>query len=156
MSPCVGLAPVTMPSPNFACLTLSPVPRCGLASGVPDAAVSSGSRPTPAAGAAAGRFRERPAAASRGRSSSGLSRDQPARYVGEEPRGQAGSRHPPEAPPEGPQQVQTLLGPRDAHVGQPALLLHLGLVLQRADVRQQALLHADYEHGPKLEPLGLV
>ncbi len=52
-------------------------------------------------------------------------------------------------------QVQTVHGPRDAHIGQPALLFHV-LLVQGPLMREDALLHAADEHHGELEPLGVV
>ena len=50
---------------------------------------------------------------------------------------------------------QLLHRPRHPHVGEPALLLDL-VVLDRAGVREDALLHPDQEDGPELEALRVV
>ena len=54
----------------------------------------------------------------------------------------------------GVDQVEPVLGARHAHVGKPPLLLQLALVLERAPMRQQALLHPDDEDDRELQPLG--
>ena len=52
-------------------------------------------------------------------------------------------------------EVELALGARDAHVGEPALLLEVAR-LDRAHVREHAVLEPDDEHDPELEPLGVV
>ena len=52
-------------------------------------------------------------------------------------------------------QVQPVHRPRDAHVGQAALLLDV-LLVEGALVREDALLHAGDEHDRELEALGVV
>ena len=53
-------------------------------------------------------------------------------------------------------QVQTPHRPCDADVGEPAFLLHLVGLGERAHVREDALLDADEEHDGELEALGRV
>ena len=53
-----------------------------------------------------------------------------------------------------PGEVQPLLGPGDADVGQPALLLQLARVAERAQVREDAVLQAGQEDDRELQALG--
>ncbi len=53
-------------------------------------------------------------------------------------------------------QVQALAGAGHPHVAEPALLLHAGLVLQRAEVGEHPLFHPHQEDDGKLQPLGAV
>ena len=53
-------------------------------------------------------------------------------------------------------EVEQLARARDAHVGQAALLFHLGRVLERAAVREDALLQAGDEDDRELQALGSV
>ena len=54
----------------------------------------------------------------------------------------------------GTHQVEQLARARDAHVGQAALLFHLGRVLKRAAVREDALLQAGDKDDRELQALG--
>ena len=53
-------------------------------------------------------------------------------------------------------EVEPLAGPGDADVGEPALLLQLVGLADRAQVREHAVLEADEEHDRVLEALGRV
>ena len=53
-------------------------------------------------------------------------------------------------------EVEPLPGPRDADVGEAALLLELVGLAERAQVGEHAVLHADEEHRRELEALGRV
>src|SRR6266567_1862895 len=57
-------------------------------------------------------------------------------------------------PPPGVGEEEPLPGPGHSYVAEAALLLHLGGVVQGADVGKEALLHADHEHYGELQPLG--
>ena len=64
-------------------------------------------------------------------------------------------RRAPQRPRARVHEVQPVHRARDAHVGEAALLLHV-LLVQRALVREHALLHAGDEHHRELEALGVV
>ena len=68
--------------------------------------------------------------------------------------GHGGLAHPPRRPAPGVREVQPALRPGDADVREPALLLELLLVVERAAVREEALLEAGDEDDRELEALG--
>ena len=129
---------MTTPSPKLACTTSSPVANESDGLGLR---------------APARRAAERPAGE---RLLLGaLALDQLVGQLGEEARREAGL-----APGEHPAAARVchpepLAGPRDADVGEPALLLLVSL-LERARVREDALLAADDEDGVVLQALGVV
>ena len=51
-------------------------------------------------------------------------------------------------------QVQPVLGARDAHIEQAALLFHFLRLVERAAVRQDAVVQPDDEDDAELQPLG--
>ena len=53
-------------------------------------------------------------------------------------------------------EIQLLLRPRDGHIAEPALLLHLLRLPDGAGAGENGLLHADDEHRRKLKALGAV
>ena len=60
---------------------------------------------------------------------------------------------PPRGTHDRPGEVEPLAGPGHADVREPALLLELGLVAERAHVREDAVLHAGEEHHRELQAL---
>ena len=81
-------------------------------------------------------------------------RHQRGRDLEQEPARDGEAAAPPGRPPGGVRQEQAPLGAGDADVGEASLLLQLLLVVQRAAVREDALLHARDEDDGELEPLG--
>src|SRR6266851_4210885 len=76
--------------------------------------------------------------------------------LGEKARRRVVAETPGEVALAGRQEVEALLGPGDAHVGEAALLLELVRIRQGADVREHAVLHPEEEDDGKLKPLGVV
>ena len=63
-------------------------------------------------------------------------------------------RRAPRRADQGARDVEPLPGPGEADVGQPALLLELGTVAERAGVREDPVLEAGEEHHRELQALG--
>ena len=74
----------------------------------------------------------------------------------QEPRCRVRQRIARQITPESPGHIQHVPRARNADIRQPTLFLHLGGVVERADMRQHAFLHARHEHDRVLEPLSRV
>ena len=72
----------------------------------------------------------------------------------QEAAGHREARPPPGGALRGVRQIEALARPRQAHVGEAALLLHLARVVERPGVREDALLQAADEDDVELEALG--
>src|SRR5918997_704101 len=96
-----------------------------------------------------------PAAASRAGPHGHAARLVLVRYLREEARGHPVLALAPIGPELGVRERERLPRPRDADVGEPALLLEV-LLIERAGVREGPLLHPDDEHVVELEPLRVV
>ena len=75
--------------------------------------------------------------------------------LAQEAAGQLVARAPVERPRTGIREVEGIPGPGDTHVAKPPLFFQ-PLLVQRARVRKQALLHPGDEHHRELKPLGVV
>ncbi len=82
--------------------------------------------------------------------------DQVDRQLVEEPGGRVVQRRSPRRAHQRPGDVEPLPGAGHADVGEAALLLQLGLVAQRARVREDAVLEPGEEHDRELQALGRV
>ena len=167
----------TVPSPSVACSTRSPAAKnCSTTSSSSSSCSEAGEAaaaaapvdvvrtPRPVAprcrraaalAALPRRLAQPPRAPAAGGRRPTLPLDEVGRDLVEEARREVVLRRAPEGARPRVHQVQPVHGARDAHVGQAPLLLHV-LLVERALVREDALLHAGDEHHRELEALGVV